>query len=88
MRAASSRSTSRVWIAPSSNPMWLRTALLLILLLVALRVIRDVVARLKAPPAEPAKPADPARPGASPADWPPGEITDVAYRETRTANRD
>lgn len=85
--------------------MWFRTALLLFLLLLVLRVIRDVTARLGAGNAEArggsARPGTPegvrpgnaapgsgtGRNGASPADWPPGEITDVPYRETRTADR-
>jgi hypothetical protein len=87
--------------------MWFRTALLLILLLLVLRIVRDVAARLGAGrsvdtrngaaspggtdgvrPGNGATGGGAARPGASPADWPPGEITDVPYREARTANRD
>ncbi|HEX7879082.1 MAG TPA: hypothetical protein VF720_06710 [Candidatus Eisenbacteria bacterium] len=78
--------------------MWFRTALLLFLLLLVIRFIRDVAARLKSPPSdgrtadtgfsEGSKPSGAGKEGPSAANWPPGEITDVEYRESRTADRE
>lgn len=73
--------------------MWFRTALILILFLVALRLIRGVLARLTtvSTPAKPDqgthRPRGTSSTGAAaesrpaPSTWPPGEVTDVNFRE-------
>jgi hypothetical protein len=84
--------------------MWFRTALVLILVLLALKFLRELTARLRAPDRAGAVPgssdrirgagtgdaggAAGKRPSAASPGWPPGEITDVPYRETRTADHD
>lgn len=76
--------------------MWLRTALLLILALVAWRFLSGLARSLSAPSrrAEPTpKPsgADPAAPRPDAArNWPPGDVVDVPFRDAgsdRAASR-